>query len=231
MTRDALLEVFDSPLFRRNYVSSEHPENPAALPAEALEFLTELAGRLNAVNVFEFGSGQSTAAFLPAGLLVTSLEDSAHWMGETVARLEDEQKARHTALVRPLSVQMHGAYPVRDWTIDAEIRAKLARADLILVDSPYYVPFRESTLWSGLVENNHAVVVLDDARIRTVARFCDHLAAANPALLHRRVGVGHTFDVFGRPEGVIATRRGHGFIDVLKGWRRFFVAGKSTTAS
>jgi len=218
-------EVFGSQLFRREYAECDHPELPAALPDAALEFLIEVARRFRVNAVFEFGSGCSTVALLREGLRVASLEDSDEWMERTRGQLSDEEKARHVALVRPLRRRMHGWFPVMDWVIDEELAGCIRGADLILVDSPYFAPFRESTLWSALSHNDNALVVLDDTRIPTLARFCDRFAAANPGLLHCRVKVGHGFDVFARAGDRSALRRGDTMVDVLKGWRRYFMAG------
>ncbi|MGB8354337.1 MAG: hypothetical protein WCD79_10645, partial [Chthoniobacteraceae bacterium] len=156
----------------------------------------------------------------------TSLEDSDRWMEQTRAQLSDGEKSRHVPLVRPLGRRMHGRFPVMDWPVDAALARAIGGADLILVDSPYYAPFRESTLWSALVHNDHALVVLDDTRIPTLSRFCDRLAASNPTLLHRRVKVGHTFDIFARTGDKAPLARSHSPLEILKGWRRFFMAMK-----
>jgi hypothetical protein len=215
--------LFDSPLFHKEYRECDDPAAPAALPGPALEFLTALAREAGAATVFEFGSGRSTAALLRCGCRVTSLEDSGYWMEQTRNLLSAGEKERHTALVRPLRRRMHGAFPVMDWPVDADLAGRLRGAGLILVDSPYYAPFRESTLWSALVHGGQAVVVLDDTRIPTLARFCDRIASCNPGLLHRRVRVGHTFDVFARFPGT-SPRLRHSMVEIAKGWRRFLMA-------
>ena len=222
--------LFASPLLRKAYETYDDPVSPAALPDAALAFLTAVAGELGAASVFEFGSGRSTGALLRHGCSVTSLEDSAHWMQQTLDQLAPSEKARHTPLVRPLQRRWHGCFPVMDWPIDADLAGRLRSADLILVDSPYFAPFRESTLWSALVHGESAVVILDDTRIPTLSRFCDRIAASNPALLHRRVAVGHTFDIFARlPHTPLQLR--HTALDVLKGWRRFFLARRLVPSS
>ena len=221
-----LRKVLDSPLLQSGCVECDHPTQPAALPDAALEFLVALARQCGVASVFEFGSGRSTVAMLREGLRVTSLEDSDRWMEQTRAQLSGDEKTRHIPLVRPLSRRMHGWFPVMDWPVDAALARAIGSADLILVDSPYYAPFRESTLWSALVHNDRALVVLDDTRIPTLSRFCDRLAAANPALLHRRVKVGHTFDIFARTDDKAPLTRSHSLLEILKGWRRFFMAAR-----
>jgi hypothetical protein len=219
----AMRKLFDSPLFNKDHSACDDPAAPAALPGPALDFLLRLAAELGPKNVFEFGSGRSTVALLRQGCSVTSLEDSAYWMEQTVATLSPGEKERHTPLVRPLRRGMLGMFPVMDWEVDAGLSRRLRGSDLILVDSPYYAPFRESTLWSALLHSDHAVVVLDDTRIPTLARFCDRIASLNPGLLHRRVAVGHTFDVFARFPGT-PLRLSHTLIEVMKGWRRYLFA-------
>lgn len=124
----------------------DYAEAPAALPDVSLNFLIELCATLNLKRVFEFGSGRSTKALLEGGCSVISLEDSDFWMEQTLKTLTLEQKNRHTALVRPLETRPLGLFPVLDWPIDAVLTKDLKEAELILVDSPYYTPFRESTL-------------------------------------------------------------------------------------
>lgn len=216
--KSALQKLFQA--FPTESNVEDDPDNPAALPNVSLNFLVELAGSLDAKQVFEFGSGRSTGALLRAGCSVTSLEDSDYWMQQTVAQLTKPEQARHRALVRPLRLRFCGLIPVMDWVIDAELSTRLREADLILVDSPYFTPFRESTLRSALQHGENAVVVLDDVRIPTVRKFCDSLVAANPNLLHRRVAVGHTFDVFARLKGG-RLHAAHMPVEILKGWRRF----------
>ena len=207
--------------------AGDHPDAPAALPDAALDFLVALARDLRAQRVFEFGSGRSTAAFLRAGLAVVSLEDSTRWMQQTLDGLTAEERTRHTGLVRPLRLRWHGCAPVMDWRIDAALAAHLAAADLILVDSPYYAPFREATLWSALRHNGRAVVVLDDTRIPTLARVCERLAGANPGLLHSRVSLGHGFDLFSRLDTATPLRRAQSPLEVLKAWRRFLLSRRT----
>ena len=146
-------------------------------------------------------------------------------MEQTVAGINPIEKARHHAVVRPLRLRFRGLIPVMDWILDADLQARLSKADLILVDSPYFTPFRESTLWQALNVGNQAVIVLDDTRIPTLSRFCERVAHTNPGLLHRRVPIGHTFDVFSRPEAIRLWDR-HTPAEVLKGWRRFILRNR-----
>lgn len=217
--------LFQSPLFRGNYEEGDHPTAWAALPEPASDFLIALARQLEATAVFEFGSGRSTAALLRAGLAVTSLEDSSHWMTQTLNQLTVTEKNQHTALVRPLTFHLHQLFPVLDWTIGAEVAQRLASADLILIDAPFYPAFRERTLWSALIHSPHAVIVLDDTRVPTLRRFCDRIATDNPALQHARVRVGHGFDVFAG-SGETRLRLRPVPLEILKGWRRYFLARK-----
>ena len=214
--------VWASSLFDRDYETGDDPAAPYALPKSSIDFLLELARQLGVATVFEFGSGSSTAALLAHGFSVTSLEDSAYWMEQTVRQLPAEDKARHTALVRLLTLRWHNLIPLKDWPIDADLAERIQAADLILIDSPAYVPFRESTLWSVLNRTRNSVVVIDDVRIHTLSRSCDRMAALNPSLLHQRVQVGHSFDLFARLEDA-PLHLHYTPVETLKGWRRFLL--------
>ena len=217
--------LFQSPLFRHDYTECDHPDAWAALPDPALDFLLALSRQLGITTVFEFGSGRSTVALLKASLVVTSLENSSYWMSQTLSQLSEEDKARHTALVRPLRFHWHHLIPMLDWTIDPELGRRLRSADLVLIDAPFYPAFRERTLCSALIHSPHAVIVLDDTRVPTLSRFCDRIATDNPTLLHARVRVGHGFDVFARScEPPLRLRPAP--LEILKGWRRYFLARK-----
>ena len=213
---------------RADFPPADHAGAPAALPDAALRFLLAAAAETGARTVFEFGSGHSTAAFLGAGLRVTSLEDSERWMSQTVGDLAPAHRAsgQHVALVRPLRVRWRNGAPVRDWVLTGRLAGALDAADLVLIDSPFHVPFRLSTLLSVLGRPTAALVVLDDTRIPTLARFCDRLARQNPTrLCHRRVPVGHGFDCFTRRD--LDTSRPldmtQPVTETLKAWRRFFM--------
>ena len=223
----AIRQLLDSYRSLASGEEGDHPTAPAALPDASLDFLVTLARDLQISSVFEFGSGRSTGALLRAGFAVTSLEDSARWMEQTVAALSASERARHTPVVRGLRRRFHGLIPTRDWVVDPPLATMISGADLILVDSPYYAPFRESTLWSALSHNDHAVVVLDDTRIPTLARFCDRLAEANPRWAHARVPVGHGFDLFARLHDQTPPRREHSWSEVARGWRRYFMARRA----
>lgn len=210
---------------------ADHPGGYAALPDVSLRFLLDAARETAARRVFEFGSGRSTAAFLGAGLHVTSLEDSERWMARAVAELPPAQRAadRHVPLVRPLQVIWRGGVPVRDWVLDEQLTTAVDGADLILIDSPFHVPFRLSTLLTVLARPTSALVILDDTRVPTLARFCDRLAAQNPGRLHhRRVGVGHGFDCFARRDRETSRPLdvSQPALETLKAWRRFFMRAR-----
>jgi hypothetical protein len=77
-----------------------------------------------------------------------------------------------------------------DWEVSGDVEDALLAADLVLVDSPYFTPFRESTLWSSLQRCPQALIVLDDTRIPTLQRFSQRLASANPDLLYQQIKGG-----------------------------------------
>lgn len=219
LVSERIRRLFESgSLFERNQPEDD-AENPVALPDAALSFLTALAHESGARTALEFGSGRSTAAFLRAGLDVTSVEDSAFWMNKTRSAIGD-LKLRHNPVVRPLSVVWRHATPFLDWQFDDRLTALVRAADIILIDSPFYPPFRESTLLSVLEIAEGSIVLLDDTRIPTLQRFCDRIGRRNPTLLHRRVPVGHSFDVF-CPLDHSGIDGRCPLIEVIKGWRRF----------
>lgn len=214
--------LFEDNYLTQQFESGDDPQAEAALPASSLEFLLEVCRKIGAKRIFEFGSGRSTQAFLGAGYSVFSLEDSSFWLSKTVESLGVDEARLHESAVSFLETMMVGSFPVLGWRIDEKLKEQLRRADLILVDSPHFTPFREATLFASLQDGPQALVVLDDTRIPTVSRFCDRLARRNPQLLHKRVHVGHGFDLLFRadPSRPLVCRAG--FYDTLKGWRRYF---------
>jgi hypothetical protein len=189
--------------------------NPAALPGPALRFLTNLVGSLEVHRAIEFGSGRSTRALLDAGITVTSIEDSPSWMRCTIQDIGDHKD--HTQVVLALQTVWDQGAPFLSWEIQG-----LETAEFVLIDSPYYPPFREAVLLRALRQMQTGVIVLDDTRIPTLARFCDRIAARNPHLLHRRSQIGHGFDVFAKLTAMpIRDRRG--LLETVKAYRRFMI--------
>ena len=227
LATERIEQVFQRGVLFEPHRLSDHPEAPAALPDESLNFLLMMARAVEAKTIFEFGSGRSTVALLSAGFDVVSLEDSAYWLDETM-RLIAKSPAHHQALVRPLSVVWRNATPFLDWRLDEQLAGLIRTADIVLIDSPYYPPFRESTLLSVLALAMRTLVVLDDTRIPTLSRFCDRIALRNPWLLHRRVQVGHSFDVFCNV-GRLRIDGRRSLTETAKAWRRF-LAGKRILA-
>ena len=213
-------KFFGSSLLKQPYQQSDFKEAVAALPNDSLVFLLDTCKILHVKRVFEFGSGRSTQALLKNGYSVTSLEDSEYWLNKTLENLSENEKAYHTTFVKPLKIRFLGLFPVMDWHIDSEIRQSINEADLILVDSPYYTPFRESTLWSSLKFANGSIIILDDMRIPTLQIFCDRIKNSNESLVYNRVSVGHGLGIFYINPGVKLILN-HSFIDIIKGWYRF----------
>jgi len=215
-----LNNFFRSEILLKDYSEGDHIDAPAALPDSSLEFLISICSQLDVKNIFEFGSGRSTKALLANNFKVTSLEDDVYWMNKTIETFSESEIGNHIALVKPLTTIFLGLFPVLDWKIDNEIAQKISVADLILVDSPYYTPFRESTLWSALMNSKDSIVILDDTRIPTLRRFCDRISSSNYGLLHSRIKVGHHFDIFYN-KSQTKVRLNHSFIDIIKGWSRY----------
>lgn len=229
LTTTTITDFFKRDDLFKDTGSSDHQPAPAALPDISLEFLVSIAKSVGAKSVFEFGSGRSTTALLDAGLEVVSLEDKDYWMDETKKRIVRGQ-ASHRALIQPLSTVWRKGVPFWDWQIEAGLAEYIKAADIVLIDSPYYPPFRESTLISALTLTTNAIIILDDTRVPTLSRFCDRIALQNPTLLHRRVQVGHFFDIFARLDrSEIEIRRSP--VEWLKAWRRYLLGKRALTSS
>lgn len=222
MSTEIIRRLFDDSYLAQQFESGDDPHAEAALPACSLEFLLELCRKVGAKRIFEFGSGRSTKVFLSAGYSVFSLEDSSFWLSKTVESLSCREAKLHESAVSALETNMVGGFPVLGWRIDKKLRQELGRADLILVDSPHFTPFREATLFASLQHGPQALIVLDDTRIPTLRRFCGDIASQNPQLLHRSVAVGHGFDLFHRVKTDLPLVRRQNLVDLVKGWRRYF---------
>jgi hypothetical protein len=222
MSTEHISRLFEDSYLAQRFESGDDPHAEAALPASSLEFLLELCRKIGAKRIFEFGSGRSTKAFLSAGYSVFSLEDSSFWLSKTVESLSGHEAKLHESAVSALETNMIGGFPVLGWRIDKRLEEQLGRADLILVDSPHFTPFREATLLASLQHGPQSLIVLDDTRIPTLRRFCDGIASQNPRLLHRRVAVGHGFDLFHRVDPSEPLVRKQSLMDLVKGWRRYF---------
>lgn len=222
MSTENISRLFDDSYLDQQFESGDDPHAEAALPASSLEFLLEICCKIGAERIFEFGSGRSTQAFLGAGYSVFSLEDSSLWLSKTVDSLCGHEAKLHHSAVSALETNMVGGFPVLGWRIDKRLEEQMGRADLILVDSPHFTPFREATLLASLQLGPQALIVLDDTRIPTLRRFCDRIASQNPQLLHRRVAVGHGFDLFYRVDPGVPLVRKQSLLDLVKGWRRYF---------
>ena len=203
-------------------------EDGFALPPDSLAILKALIVALKVSNVFEFGSGQSTRSFLEAGCNVRSVEDSQLWLNETVESIPVDWKSRLHAAHIPLVTAYDQCVPFRAWSLDHATLSALREAELILIDSPAYPPFREHALITSLREADDAVIVMDDANIPTVNRFCARLARNNRDLLTFYSRLDHGLYFIGKRRGQSLTLTGRGFGETVRAWRRFFVgAGRS----
>lgn len=228
LTSNRVKDFFSSSIVKTEYSESDNSESPAALPDASLNFLIDVCKKLGIQRIFEFGSGRSTKALLNNNFSVTSLEDDEYWMNQTIKTLDESEKVNHTAFVKPLKRRFLGLFPVLDWEISDDLAKSISEADLILIDSPYYTPFRESTLWSGLNYSKGAILILDDTRIPTLQRFCNRLSSSNPSLIHTRVAVGHSFDIFYH-NSEKKLHLNHSLTDTLKGWYRY-ISGRRVYA-
>ncbi len=222
MTRDQIGQLLDTLALE---TEPSRAQSGYALPDSTLRLLTRIIRDCGMRNVFEFGSGRSTKAFLAAGCNVTALEDSRSWLDQTLATLTPAERSRLHPVCQPLEFLFYQGAPFRSWTLDSDTRHRLATADLILIDSPAFPPFREHPLSISLKHSPGALIVVDDAAIPAVRRFCARLAAA-PQTLHRESPIDHGLafilrDINTNP----APRRGP--LETLKAWRRFFMAARA----
>jgi len=181
-----------------------------ALPDGTLGVLTRIIGTAGVRNVFEFGSGRSTKAFLAAGCRVTAVEDSREWLDRTVTELSPEELSRLHAVCQGLEIVFYQGAPFRSWTLDEETLGRLA-----------FPPFREHALSVSLRHCRGGLIVVDDARIPTVRRFCLRLAGGEA---HRECGIDHGLFFLIREGECGGPRRG--LWETLKAWRRFFMGWK-----
>jgi hypothetical protein len=170
--------------------------------------------------VFEFGTGQSTRAFLDAGCDVASVEDSAEWLSETQQTLDGLTGAPVEFFHLPLLLVWHRGAPMRSWLLPARALAALRAAELVLVDSPALPPFREHALAMALAHARGALIAVDDAYIPTVARFCRRLAERNGAPFFT-ADVDHGL-FFAGPAERAPLDDARSLVETLKAWRRYF---------
>lgn len=192
-----------------------------ALPASALSALQAAIAQTPEIQrAFEFGSGRSTRLFLDAGLEVTSLEDSAHWLDETGQALPPELLSRWTPACQPLTRVWHRGAPFSSWELSDALREKLASADLVLIDSPVLPPMREHALLVALRHARQALIVVDDVNIPSVARYCRRLAERN-RLPHHFTAMGHGLCFLGAASGPLDETRG--VLNTLRAWRLYAI--------
>ena len=194
-----------------------------ALPNGTLELLSRVIEVGGVRRVFEFGSGRSTKAFLAAGCEVTTVEDSEEWLAQTVAGLTPEERVRLHAVRQRLGVVFYQGAPFRSWRLNEDTLRRLAEAELVLIDSPAFPPFREHALSVSLEHCRRGLIVVDDTGIPTVRRFCMRLADG-PGTQHRENGIDHGLFFMTR-EAKAGVARRRGLLETAKAWRRFFMAG------
>jgi hypothetical protein len=200
-------------------------EGGHALPDASLALLMDCVNRLGVQRVFEFGSGRSTRDFLRAGCQVSVIEDSETWLRRTIALLEDDQRARLISHVLPFRCVWVAGAPLQSWILPEGALRALDEADLVLVDSPAWPPFREHALALALAHCRQAVIVVDDANIPTVSRFCRRLAVRNGAPFFQSAMDHGLFFIASPGNSSVDTRRP--IMETLKAWRRYFLAGSA----
>lgn len=199
-----------------------HGEAGYALPPSSLALLVECIARLQIRRVFEFGSGQSTREFLAAGCQVAAVEDDGSWLAKTTATLDAKQRERFTSFLLPLERVWLAGAPLHSWTLPETALTALREAQLVLVNSPAWPPFREHALALALQHSRNALVVVDDANIPTVQRFCRRLALQS-RIAHFHSTMDHgLFFLHAADAGPFGVRRP--LLETLKAWRRYILA-------
>lgn len=196
-----------------------------ALPTGSLNFLDACIRGFGFKRIFEFGSGASTKHFLEADCEVTTIENDPHWLEQTIGQVPEALRSRLHVECQPLERIWTGGIPCRGWHLSKVMQARLAEADLVLVDSPAYPPFREAAVMQALRLSKARLLVLDDVRIPTLRRFCDRIASQSTGLEFVSIDRDHTLGAFIRHQaGTVANRPS--VIEWLKGWRRYVAAGR-----
>jgi hypothetical protein len=204
-------------------IRDNNTDSGYALPDATLDCLGELVRQCGLRKVFEFGSGRSTKKFLEWGCSVFSLEDSRHWLEQTLATIPPEQLPRLRTAVQPLQTVWHRGVPMRGWE-PGEFMAELQEAELVLIDSPALPPFREHPLILSLNHATKAIIIIDDANIPTVRRYCERLAGDRARVLSLFTPKDHGLYFFARKTAGETVDDRRGGIETVKAWRRFLLA-------
>lgn len=201
-------------------IRGEPANHGFALGDGALALLGAIIQRFGVKKVFEFGSGRSTKEFLELGCLVFCVEDNQHWLDETLKTIPAERMAGLRSAVLPLRTVWHHGVPMKAWEEEA-VAPELRNADLVLIDSPSYPPFREYPLILSMKHATNAIIILDDANIPTVDRFCKRLASDRSRVLSCSTSIGHGLFILARLSRNGEIESGRGAIETAKAWRRF----------
>lgn len=191
-----------------------------ALPQTSLKLLKRLVTHSNLKTVFEFGSGRSTEAFLSMGCRLTSLEDSAEWLDQTRAGLVKTDGWK--PCIQPLMCRWDHWTPFHSWKLTEELKEELSSAELVLIDSPAHPPSREMALLDTLRSGNQGIVVLDDADIPTLKRFCEAICLRNPSISGAHLKLDHGIYVFDLRNRGGSLKLSRGLLESCKAWRRYF---------
>jgi hypothetical protein len=154
------------------------------------------------------------------------VEDSQHWLDQTLTTIPSEHTAQLRTAVQPLQTVWHRGVPMQGWKSNA-LLAELREAELVLIDSPALPPFREHPLILSLNHATKAIIVIDDANIPTVKRFCERLADDRSRLLSFSTLKDHGLFFFARKDASGAVDDRRGLLETVKAWRRFWLAGTS----
>ncbi len=169
---------------REKWRNEPGEEVPAwILPPRSCDFIVEIAKLYKDPTAFEFGSGKSTHHLRSLCQSVTSIEDSAEWLGKTEAQPGGiAKRAQDLGTVIPLTICWDSVRPFHSFSIasNPESVKRLSAADIILIDSPPNPATREHALLTALRYCPiGSVVIVDDLEVSATERFVNRIGKRN----------------------------------------------------
>jgi predicted O-methyltransferase YrrM len=169
------MRTLNEKLLRELYAESQGRDLPpeiaeragrATLNPSSLKFLRHIAEKLSPRNILEFGSGLSTKLltdFCPGEFHVFSVDNSDHFLAETLGRLSAKEKV--TALHAPLELfRDSGRWFVTYGKCYLSSLPASVEFDLVLVDGPLGFFQREAPLYQIAPRiSKQGLVLLDDS--------------------------------------------------------------------
>lgn len=196
--------------------------NPAALSDYALDYLLEVARLFDAKKLLEFGSGRSTELFLKNGYQVISIEDSEEWQEHTLKSIGKNFIKNLQLNYMPLQTRFLGGVPFKNWSFNKALIDYVERADIILIDSPYFLGDRIYTTINALKYARPGVpIILDDARVMALDRLGTYLTGRNESICYQRLDIDHGFGFYLKTNHS-RLKYNHTPIEFARGFRRYF---------